>query len=205
MIRTLLILFFVLCVTYQALSKDFGVQGHTYTISESDLLQEIVGKLKACEEEGVLKSHQEAMVRRTQDSVRKPPPVKGITRATQAAVHYYDPSLTVPYDLKDHKGQVFQEAGKRINPLQYRSLTKLLLFIDGDDGCQVTWASSRKKARVILVGGAPFELMEAWHRPVFFDQGGTLSKKLGIQHVPAIVSQEGLRLKVEEVVVEETP
>jgi conjugal transfer pilus assembly protein TraW len=34
---------------------------------------------------------------------------------------------------------------------------------------------------------------------VYFDQGGMLTKKLGIQHVPASVTQEDLHLRIEEV------
>jgi hypothetical protein len=34
---------------------------------------------------------------------------------------------------------------------------------------------------------------------VYFDQQGVLTKKLGIQHVPALVSQEELRLRIEEI------
>lgn len=210
MIRTLLLIFFVLCVAYQALSKDLGIQGHTYSIAEPDLLQEILHKLKTCEEEETLHNHQEAMVQRAEDSVHKPSPVPGITRAAEAATRYYDPSITISYDLRDHEGRVFQKAGTRINPLSYRSLTKPLLFINGEDEEQVAWASSHEKAHVILVNGSPFELMEAWNRPgpdkpVFFDQGGTLTKKLGINRVPTRVSQKGLALKIEIVLPEVQP
>lgn len=213
MIRTLLILFFVLCVAKHALSRDLGTHGHTYEIVEPDLLQQILSKLKACEEEGTLKSHQEMMRKKAEDSVRRPPAVSGITRTTQASTRYYDPSIMVPYDLRDHEGKIFQKGGQKINPLTKRSLTKPLLFIDGDDEEQVKWASQHSKVRVVLVKGAPFELMEAWNRPgpgepdsaqpVFFDQGGTLTKKLGIQHVPTRVVQEGLSLKIEEIMLPE--
>jgi conjugal transfer pilus assembly protein TraW len=41
--------------------------------------------------------------------------------------------------------------------------------------------------------------MRAWKRPVFYDQGGTLIRRLGIRQVPAVVSQDGKRLRVDEV------
>ena len=52
----------------------------------------------------------------------------------------------------------------------------------------------------ILVGGSYLDLMKSWRTPVFYDQDGLLIKRLGIQHVPAIVSQEGLRLRIDELV-----
>lgn len=53
----------------------------------------------------------------------------------------------------------------------------------------------------ILVGGSYLDLMKAWNRQVFYDQEGALVRKLGITAVPAIVSQEGNRLRIDEVVV----
>jgi conjugal transfer pilus assembly protein TraW len=52
---------------------------------------------------------------------------------------------------------------------------------------------------VILTGGSYLDLMRRWKRPVFFDQQGTLTDKLGIRHVPALVTQDGKRLKIEEI------
>ena len=36
--------------------------------------------------------------------------------------------------------------------------------------------------------------------PVYYDQNGTLTRQLGIAQVPALVSQEGLRLRIDELV-----
>jgi conjugal transfer pilus assembly protein TraW len=55
------------------------------------------------------------------------------------------------------------------------------------------------KVKVILTGGSYLELMRRWNHPVFFDQQGQLTAKLGIRHVPALVSQEGRRLRIDEI------
>jgi len=55
------------------------------------------------------------------------------------------------------------------------------------------------RVKPILVGGSYVGLMKSWGTPVFYDQEGTLVRKLGISAVPAIVSQEGLRLRIDEV------
>ena len=54
-------------------------------------------------------------------------------------------------------------------------------------------------ALVSFPDGSYLELMRRWKRPVFFDQQGTLTDKLGIRHVPALVSQEGKRLRIDEI------
>jgi conjugal transfer pilus assembly protein TraW len=59
--------------------------------------------------------------------------------------------------------------------------------------------SAAAKLKVILTGGSYLDLMRRWKRPVFFDQQGTLTEKLGIRHVPALVTQDGKRLKIEEI------
>ena len=56
------------------------------------------------------------------------------------------------------------------------------------------------RIKPILVGGSYLDLMKAWRVRVYFDQHGALTRQLGIAQVPAIVSQEGLRLRIDEVV-----
>jgi conjugal transfer pilus assembly protein TraW len=84
------------------------------------------------------------------------------------------------------------------------SLSQALLFIDARDTAQIKRASGilderGGKLKVILTGGSYLDLMHRWKRPVFFDQQGTLTEKLGIRHVPALVTQDGKRLKIEEI------
>ena len=146
------------------------------------------------------KEHREA----TRQYAEHPP---GITlpRTTEPVTRWFDPSITVPYDLRDHEGRVIHPAGTTINPLEWRSLTRHLLFFDATDEEQVQWAeavSTRAEWHVkpIIVAGAPLELGRQWQRPVSFDQHGLLVEKLGIRQVPAIVHQEGNRLRIDEVV-----
>ena len=42
--------------------------------------------------------------------------------------------------------------------------------------------------------------MKAWRTPVYYDQQGVLTRRLGIKQVPAIVSQEGRRIRIDELV-----
>jgi conjugal transfer pilus assembly protein TraW len=192
----------------QADSKDFGTFGHTYEIEEPDLLQDIQTKLLNLEDAGMIKQHQDEILNKTKHSLANPPAVKGITRAIQDRTFMYDPSIVVPYDLKDHEGRVFQKAGTRFNPMGPTPLRSKLIFIQGEDETQVKWVQETFfdqdiKVKVILVSGGPFALMESWEKPVFFDQGGVITAKLGIRTVPAIVEQEGRQLKISEIYLKE--
>jgi conjugal transfer pilus assembly protein TraW len=97
-------------------------------------------------------------------------------------------------------------AGTRKNPLEVVSLSRHLLFFDGRDPAQVgrvrqLIALYQGRVKPILVGGSYLDLMQSWHVPVYYDQQGLLTRRLGITQVPALVSQEGLRLRIDELAV----
>ena len=52
--------------------------------------------------------------------------------------------------------------------------------------------------KAILVNGQPLEMSRQWKTQVYFDQGGSLVRKLGITRVPSLVSQEGKKLRIDE-------
>ena len=102
----------------------------------------------------------------------------------------------------DAKGQVIAPAGTRINPLDFVQLREDLVFIDGNDAAQLSWATQRwspQRAKIIFVAGSPFEAMKPFARRFYFDQGGKLVSRFGIAHVPAVVSASGKALRIAEV------
>ncbi|HUX79583.1 MAG TPA: type-F conjugative transfer system protein TraW [Alphaproteobacteria bacterium] len=183
-------------------ARDCGTHGVIYPIEEEDPIVLIQQKLKAMEERGELKLHNIELQKKTKVAIERPKPVEGMTRASEARVFYYDPTYVVKEDLKDHTGRVFYKKGTKINPLETISLSKGLLFFDGDDPDQKAWAQGEIQkglVKLILVKGEPLVLSEEMNVPVYFDQGGFLTKKLGIRHVPSLVTQERLRLCIEEI------
>lgn len=181
-------------------AKDLGVYGATFTIIEEDLLAVIKAKIQKMAEQGILDAHQKQIQEQVKKRLQRPTPIP-IEKTKKERTFFYDPSITVPYDLKDHKERVFFKAGTKVNPLDTHSLKYALLFIDGDDKEHIAWAFRHKQnlTKIILVNGAPFELMDQFSTPIYFDQGGILVKKFGIQQVPARVIQSGKLLKIEEV------
>ncbi len=187
-------------------SKDHGVYGETFPVQEKSLLEVIKSKLQGLSDSGKLAEHQQHILKQTKEKAQRPTPATGITKTTVPRFFTYDPTITVPYDLMDHKGQVFHKKGTKVNPLETQSLRCSLLFIDGDDAGQVAWArgfydivGETHKPKIILVKGAPLELIESHKIPVYFDQAGSLVKKLGINQVPAHVSQKDKVLQIEEI------
>ena len=113
----------------------------------------------------------------------------------------FDPTITVERNIADDKGRVIIAAGTRVNPLDTVPLRAPLVFLDGDDPAQLAWAARRfaaTRAKLILVRGAPLELMKARQRRFYFDQGGSLVKHFGIRAVPATVEQQGRVLLITE-------
>lgn len=178
--------------------------GPVHPVIEPDLIAWMKGRAVAQFTPEVLARMQKEH-RETTRQYAEHPPGTSLPRTTEPVTRWFDPSITVPYDLRDHEGRIIHPAGTTINPLEWRSLTRQILFFDATDEEQVQWAkvvSTREKWHVkpIIVAGAPLELGRQWQRPVSFDQHGLLVEKLGIRQVPAIVRQEGNRLRIDEVV-----
>lgn len=179
------------------------VIGTVYPVIEPDMvawMKEQVSRQLTPERINELKKEQHKAARQYAER----PAGTSLPRTQEPATRWFDPSMTVPYDLRDHEGRLIHAAGTTINPLDWRPLTRQLLFIDGDDSQQVTWAEAMGakdigRAMVILVSGPPLELGRRWQRQVFFDQKGILIEKFGIQQVPASVRQDGKQLRIDEV------
>jgi conjugal transfer pilus assembly protein TraW len=189
--------------SFAAHAQDLGVIGPVYPIAETSLLELILAKLREAETSGVLARLQRDTQAKVRRGIEEPAPVAGISKTTKARSFYYDPSIVVPYAIADAEGRVIVAPGTKVNPLDTVSLSKTLLFIDARDAAQVGRAKEildqrEGKLKVILTGGSYLDLMRRWKRPVFFDQQGMLTDTLGIRHVPALVSQEGRRLRIDE-------
>ena len=195
-----------LCAAAGTRAANLGTIGPTYPIAEQNLLDFIMARLREKERSGELQRMEDLAKARAMQSVRSPKPVSGLSRVQTARTFYFDPTFTIDRNITDESGSLLFPAGMKINPLDVVSLSKHLLFFDARDPRQVEQAKAlidvyQGRVKPILVGGSYLDLMKSWNRQVFYDQEGTLVRKLGITAVPAIVSQEGSRLRIDEVVV----
>ncbi len=187
-----------------ALATDLGTLGPTYGISEPHLLNFIEQRLRDKERSGELQRLIEQAQTRGTEAVTRPQPIAGLRATETARTFYFDPSFTLDRNIVDAQGHLMFAAGLRKNPLEVVSLSKHLLFFDARDRRQVARARELMtrydgKVKPILTGGSYLDLMKAWRIPVYYDQQGMLTRRFGIQQVPAIVSQEGARLRIDEV------
>ncbi len=180
--------------------------GPTYKIIEKDMLDEIRATLEAKERSGELGKLKEEAITRSKNSILNPQAVDGIQRTKEARSFYYDPTLVVNKTIATPDGTVLAKNGDKFNPLDQVSMSSILVFFDGRDADQVMKAKkivddAKGRAKPILVGGS-LELMRIWRQRIYFDQKGLLTSKFGIRQTPAVVYQEGKRLRVDELVVE---
>lgn len=186
----------------QARAIDLGAIGPTYGIAEPHLLADIERRLREKERSGELQHLIEEARVRGADAVRRPAPVDGLRATETARTFYVDPSFTLDRNVVDAEGRLLFPAGTRKNPLDVVSLTRQLLFFDARDPRQVRRArdlmSGSTPIKPILTGGSYLDLMKAWRATVYYDQQGVLTRRLGIRQVPALVSQEGSRLRIDE-------
>jgi conjugal transfer pilus assembly protein TraW len=188
----------LLAAASEAEAKDFGIQGHTFTIIEQDFLEVVNRRLKAVDWD----EFNQKIQNETKEYVEAPTAVKNITKAKESKEYSYDPTYVLTQDIKDHTGKLIHRQGTEVNPLEFISLKDDLLFIDGGDETQVKFALNQYKKRnknlkIVLVKGSPLKLQKKEKIWIYFDQGGVLTSTLGISEIPALVSQEGLRLKIQ--------
>ena len=183
-------------------AADYGQMGQTFPIIEADLLTTIETRLRSLEASGGIERLQRQMQEQAVASVRRPKPVAGISPASTRREWLFDPSIVTENDIVDAKGNLIAARGTRVNPLDMVQPSQALVFVDGDNAAELSWAVrtwSASSAKIVFVSGSPFEAMKPWQRRFYFDQGGLLTARFGIRHTPAVVSAAGPALKISEV------
>ncbi len=185
-------------------AKDLGVRGTVWPVAEPDLLAQVEARLRAMEASGELDRMRGEALAAARRRVEAPGRVEGIVPARVHRTWLFDPSIEVERDIRAADGTLIAARGTRLNPLDAHGLARDLLFIDGGRPVEVSWALRHQRpARIVLLGGRPLDLMRAHRRPFFFDQGGRLSRRLGLRATPTVVAAEGSALRITEVPLED--
>lgn len=184
--------------------KDQGVFGTLFEIAEEDMLALIQTTLTRAQEDGSLKKLETKIQTDLTEKAIHPKGSPSLKKCTSSREFFVDPSLTLEEDIKDHEGHFLGKKGMRLNPLEHHSLSKGLLFIDGEDDSQLAYAVQNKEAfHVVLTNGSPVLRGEEHQMKLYFDQNGIITKKYGITQIPATLQQEGTKLKITEFCLEE--
>jgi conjugal transfer pilus assembly protein TraW len=186
-------------------AKDLGVVGSTYPIAETDFVTMAQQKIREQLGSDGLSGWQIQQQEAIRVAADHPVPVEGLRPTIQSHRRFWDPSIVIPYDVRSANGAIVVKAGTRFNPLEKNSLKNALIFFNGDDPEQVSWAQKQNQALkgrvlLILVNGSLSQVQSHFpQKHVYFDQGGRLTQKLQITQIPAIVTQVGSQLEISEV------
>lgn len=190
-------------------AANLGRLGPVYPIQETDFLSFIRQRAQTLKKTGQWQKMQRRFQRQARDQMRRPKPVQGLSRTTRHHVFYVDPTIRLTHDLTDAKGHVIRYRGETLNPLDRVTMHKRLILFNGDDHEQVEWVAQHRRAAkpeagrqadmLILVRGDVSEQVQHFRQTIYFDQHGQFSRRFQLQHVPAVVSQDGMQLRVEEV------
>ena len=188
-------------------AKTLAVVGETFPVAEQNFLTFIESRLHQMNQSGEMKAIEEQMVMDASRHVNRPTPV-GLSRTDVSHTHSYTPRVVLSDDIRDHLNRVLVHRGTSVNALeQLPSYQPHWAFFNADDAAQVRWMQHILKdtpdTKVILTGGAIGRTEQALNVEIFFDQSGRISHQLGINHVPAQVSRDGLALRVDEIAIGE--
>lgn len=182
-------------------AKTFADIGHSFEITEESFLTMIQRRVQKATSEGKLEAMEVDIKKRVKARVLNPLPVEGLQKTQEERSYYFDPSITVENDIRDHQGTLIHGKGTKVNPLKTFSWGIPLLLIDGSDEGQVSWALAQE-GKIVLVKGSPIELYRQTRTRFYFDQGGKIVEKFQIRQVPTRISQDKLQLLIEELIIE---
>ena len=123
-----------------------------------------------------------------------------VPSATEERVRYMDPSVMVRNPLYDHTGKMISPSGT-VNPLDHVSLSKSILVLKED---QIKRALEKIRGRgektiLILTDGDILKASSLAGQPVH-KANLFILRRLKIEKVPSLVTQEGKKLRVEEII-----
>lgn len=184
-------------------AEDMGVVGKVYPITEPDMIEWIKSRANTMMQNGQWQQLQNKAIINTKNQINHPTPISGITDATETKSWSYAPIIELKKDLTDLQGHVIAHKGM-YNALRYKPFDVKLLFINGNNPKQVAWAVAQNedttiRTKVVLTQGSFIDLDKKYKLWFYYDQDGKYSQKLKISHVPAMVKQDGDKLKVTEI------
>ena len=179
----------------RAAGKDLGVHGRLYEIKEESMLSFI--KRRAGEID--MRVLRERMMKNLESAHGKLSTVSlDVPSAEEERTRYVDPSVKVPNPVYDIRGNIVSPAGV-VNPLDYVSLSKPILFLREDQVERLLGEISEKKPVLLLTDGDVRRASSLAGRMVY-GASPFILERLGIEKTPSFVTQEGDRLRVREIV-----
>jgi conjugal transfer pilus assembly protein TraW len=92
-------------------AKDLGTWGNAFEPTEQDILVFIQKRLSSMEQSGEMDRLKNEAIERVKRNAVRPPPVEGLSPATQYRSFSYDPTFTVNETITDMKGNIIARKG----------------------------------------------------------------------------------------------
>ena len=181
----------------QSSGKDLGVHGKLYEIKEEDMLSYVMRKAGEID----MRKLRESMEKKIEESYAQHSSVSlDVPSATEERVRYVDPSVNVRNPLYDHTGKMISLGGT-VNPLDHVSLSKSILILREDQLEKVLEeiSKSEEKPTFILANG-DIRRASLLAGQIVYKASPFMLRRLQIEKVPSIVTQEGKKLRVKEMV-----
>lgn len=181
--------------TARAAGKDLGVHGRLYEIREEDMLSYVRRKAGGID----MRALRENVTRNLERTRGKLSVVSlGVPPAEEERTRYVDPSVNVPNPVYDLEGKIVSPAGT-VNPLDYVPLSKPILFLREDQVEPLLGEIGEKKPVLLLTDGDVRAASSLAGRTVY-GANPFILERLRIEKTPSLVTQDGPRLKVREIV-----
>lgn len=185
-----------------AMGQHLGVHGSLWEIQEEDGVAFLKRKVGDLVKDGTVEQMRADSTAKIKDAIVHQKPVPGYSVAATNQTRFFDPTVVLDKSVVNSDGRVIYPAGTKVNPLQYGGLSKRYVFIDGRIPAQIDFAVSEKAKyptdSVILIAGDWVAVSKKIGTQAYYDQSGALTRRFKLNKVPSIVSQDGLRIKIEE-------
>lgn len=123
-----------------------------------------------------------------------------LPRATRDDSRLFDPTYSIPRDIVDDKGRLFFAKGTKVNVYERIRLPGRYIVISPEPA-DYRWldevAKPTSSDKLLLASGNVLKVRQTTGREVYL-LDAHFTERLGLKAVPAIVSQEGTMLRVNE-------
>lgn len=182
----------LLALPLNAAWSDTSVIGQTYPITEPDAQKEIQAKVKATAWDPSRFGTPE-----TWSGNKSLPLAESIERRRRFTTPFFELPFDIPNALPGHEGEILYPAGYVFNPLEYISVPGRLIIVRE---AELDWGLAVRKPgdMVILAGGDVIDAVKRHETPIYVLEP-QVKARIALTHAPAIVWQEGVQFRIEEI------
>ena len=183
----------------QSPGKDLGIHGKLYEIKEEDMLSYVRRKAGAID----MQALRESMEKKIEESYAEHSLVSlDVPSATEERVRYVDPSVVVRNPLYDHSGKMISPAGI-VNPLDHISLSKSIIVLREDQLKRaLKKISGNGEKPILILTDGDIQRASSLAGQIVYKASPFMLRRLQIEKVPSLVTQDGRKLRVEELTLE---